>query len=137
MSWGVRPDKRFRLAVGSFIEEYRYLAHCSFSRHHAVCPRQSSAPPHTTLSPSAAAPACTAIILSLQLVKTRLDYSHAYLCKIIIINNRRVHPAFRRRAPCLSILLQFCALPQLCALSCPLSKRCTLALTTELKTATR
>lgn len=29
MSWGVRPDKRFRLAVGSFIEEYRYLAHCS------------------------------------------------------------------------------------------------------------
>ena len=23
MSWGVRPDRRFRLAVGSFIEEYR------------------------------------------------------------------------------------------------------------------
>jgi hypothetical protein len=26
MSWGIRPDKRFRLAVGSFIEEYRWAA---------------------------------------------------------------------------------------------------------------
>ena len=26
MNWGVRPDKRFRLAVGSFVEEYNNKA---------------------------------------------------------------------------------------------------------------
>lgn len=30
MNWSVRPDKRFRLALGSFVEEYNNKVFCFF-----------------------------------------------------------------------------------------------------------
>ena len=57
MSWGVRPDKRFRLAVGSFIEEYRY----THARTHAHTHTHTHT--HTTYLYNVLTLACNNIIL--------------------------------------------------------------------------
>lgn len=38
MNWSVRPDKRFRLALGSFVEEYNNKVGCAALRAPVLCP---------------------------------------------------------------------------------------------------
>ena len=37
MNWSIRPDKRFRLALGSFVEEYNNKVHLKNICYHYTC----------------------------------------------------------------------------------------------------